>query len=75
MALIRARDKRWQAESDARTLAEAGVITGDRSRLKSAALAAQRLQKKAQDDAVAMRSVARKKRVLKKKKATKKSGK
>lgn len=53
--------KKWQAEDDARTLATAALIKVTPSRLKSATVAAQKLQKEAQKEAAAMNRVAKKK--------------
>lgn len=58
---ITADEKRWRAENDARTLAEANVIKKDPSRLQAAADAAQRMVEEQQKEAAAMRSVARSK--------------
>ena len=54
-----ASDKKWEAESDARTLMEAGVIKGDRRRLGAASNAAKRMKKEKQDEAKAMAKVAK----------------
>jgi len=53
-------DRRWQAESDARTLAEARVIISDKKRVTEAAKAAARISIEKQKEAVAMKSVAKK---------------
>ena len=59
--VMTADDKRWQAESDARTLAEADVIKQDKPRLDAAATAAQRMAEKQREEAAAMSRVAKKK--------------
>lgn len=51
-------DKKWQAESDARTLAEAEVINGDATRLKAAIKAAADMAKEAKDESDAMSKIA-----------------
>lgn len=51
-------DKKWQAESDARTLMEAGVIKTDSKRLIAASNAAKIMRKEKQDEARAMAKVA-----------------
>lgn len=51
-------DKKWQAESDARTLMEADVIKADAKRLCTAANAAKTLKKEKQDEAKAMAKIA-----------------
>ena len=51
-------DKKWEAESDARTLMEAGVIKTDSKRLRAASNAATRMKKEKQDEAKAMARVA-----------------
>lgn len=53
-------EKKWRAESDAHTLAEAKVIMSDPKRLTSAAKEAGRMAKEKEDQAKAMKSVARK---------------
>ncbi len=48
-----AQDRKWQAESDANTLAEAGIIRTDRGRMAGAKKAAKRMaaeQKKRADN-------------------------
>lgn len=57
-AKMSAEDKKWQAENDARTLAEAEVIKNDSSRLKAAQNAAKGMAKEKQDEASAMSNVA-----------------
>lgn len=52
-------DKKWQAESDARTLMEADVIKVDSTRLRAAANAAKLMKKEKQDEAKAMAKVAK----------------
>lgn len=51
-------DSRWQAESDARALAEAKEINGDTARLGKAQEAAVRLAEEKKKEANAMSSVA-----------------
>ncbi len=58
-ATITAQDKKWQAESDARTLAEASVIKKTPGRLKLAAREAKVMAKEAMQQAVAMKKVAK----------------
>lgn len=55
---LSAEDKKWKAESDARTLAEAGVIKMDESRLKAAQEAAEGLADESKKEADSMKSVA-----------------
>ncbi len=55
---ISADEKRWRAESDARTLAEAERIKNDRPRLDSAQAAAKRMAEEEAEAAKAMRKVA-----------------
>ena len=50
-------DKEWQAESDARTLAEAEQIKQDASRKKAAEKAAAKLAKEKEDDLAALKKV------------------
>ena len=54
-----ASDKKWEAESDARTLMEAGVIKTDSRRLRAASNAAKIMKKEKQDEARAMAKVAK----------------
>ena len=58
---VTAEDKRWRAESDARTLAEATVIQKDAQRMKAATEAAARMAEEQRKEAAAMTSVARRK--------------
>jgi hypothetical protein len=51
-------EKKWRAESDARTLAEAKVIEKDTTRLEAAQEAAKGLAKELKKDAEAMMSTA-----------------
>jgi hypothetical protein len=60
-----AEEKRWRAEEDARTLAEAEMIKKDSARLKSAQQAAAKMAKEAADRAAGMRKVASKKGAFK----------
>ncbi len=55
---LSANEKRWQAESDAHTLAEAERIKEDKSRLDAAAEAAKRMAEEETERAKAMRKVA-----------------
>ena len=55
---LSADDKKWKAESDARSLAEAETIKGDKTRFEAARKAAQGLSKEKQKEAEAMDSVA-----------------
>lgn len=55
---ITADERRWRAESDARTLAEAKVIEKDQKRLADARAAAQRMADEQAKEAQAMRTVA-----------------
>ena len=55
---ISAEDKRWRAEADAHTLAEAEAIKRDPARLKAAQKAAKTMAKEAEDKALGMRTVA-----------------
>ena len=52
-------DHDWEAESDARTLADAKLIQADDKRLKKAADASLRMATEKSDEAEAMRRVAR----------------
>ena len=54
-----AEEKKWRAESDARTLAEAEVIKGDEDRLKAASEAAEDMAKQAQEEAHGLATVAK----------------
>ena len=58
--VMSAQDKKWEAESDARTLAEAKVIAADKARLKAAAVAAKRMADDKMKEARAMKQVAKK---------------
>lgn len=55
-----AQDKRWRAESDASTVAEAQAIQSDPTRMRAAKVAGDRMAKEAQKKADALRSVAKK---------------
>lgn len=57
---LSADDKKWRAESDARTLAEAETITKDEARLKEAQSAAKRLAEESETEAESMATVAEK---------------
>jgi hypothetical protein len=52
-------EKKWRAESDARTLAETEVIMGDKDRLSAAREAAKKMADKAQEEARGMANVAK----------------
>jgi len=54
-----AQDKIWQAESDARTLAEATVIKTTPIRLTAAVKVAKTMAETAKKEAVAMRTIAK----------------
>ena len=54
---LSAEDKKWQAESDARTLAEADVISQDEKRIKAAKKAAETMSKEQMEQAKAMKKV------------------
>ena len=62
MPELTAQDKNWQAESDARTLAEAAEITKNKSRTRRAVAAAKKLAKDAQNTAKAVTKQARKRK-------------
>lgn len=51
-------DTNWEAEQDARTLAEAKLISADSGRLASAEQAATKLAEEKKEEAAAMNSVA-----------------
>ena len=52
-------EKKWQAESDARTLSEAAVIKKDTQRLRAAVNAARRMYKEKKIEAAAMEKIAK----------------
>jgi hypothetical protein len=54
-----AQDKRWEAESDARTIAEASAIKADPKRLAAAAAAAREMGEKKMVEAKAIMGLAR----------------
>jgi len=54
-----ANDRRWQAEDDARTLAQSIVIQNDEKRMEAAKQAAERMAEEKREEASAMGSVAR----------------
>ena len=54
-------DEKWEAESDARTLADAATISADKPRVRRAATAAKRLASEQQAQATAMTNVAKRK--------------
>jgi len=51
-------EKRWQAESDARTLANSDVIKADPDRLQAAGTAAEKMAEDELQEAIAMKKVA-----------------
>ena len=51
-------DKKWQAESDARTLVDAELIKNDPKKMKAAAKAAERMAKEEMAKAKAMQNIA-----------------
>jgi len=54
---MKAQERRWQAEDDARTLARVNTITEDPARLKRAQTQATRMQKDAEKEANSLRKV------------------
>ena len=56
---LSAEDKKWQAEHDARTMAEAEAIKADPERFKAAAEAAEGIKKEAMDEAMALEKISR----------------
>jgi len=56
-------DKKWMAECDARTLAEAKAIQMDRKRVNAACKAAKKMVDEKMKEAKAMQAVAHKKKV------------
>jgi len=56
---LTAEEKRWQAESDAHTLAESEVIKGDPTRLEAAQKAAEEMAKEQRARADSMSAVAK----------------
>jgi len=50
-------DKKWQAENDAHTLAEAEVIKGDSKRLKAAQETAKKISEEAEERAKGMKAI------------------
>lgn len=59
MARLTASDKDWMAENDARTLAEAQVIRGDKNRLNKAVKKAKEMASDKEKEAKAMKRVAK----------------
>lgn len=55
-------DKKWQAECDARTLAEAKVIQSDKNRVTAAQKAAKEMSTKMEKECNALKTVAKKKK-------------
>ncbi len=58
-AKMSAEDRKWKAENDARTLADAEAIKIDRSRMTAARQAARRMAKEEQERATAMKKIAK----------------
>jgi len=58
---ITAEDKRWEAESDARTLMDSQVISSDKKRLAAAVKAAKRMAAEKEKEVKAMKGVAKRK--------------
>ena len=56
-----AQDRKWEAESDARTLMDSQVISSDKKRLTAAVKAAKRMAAEKAEEAKAMKGVAKKK--------------
>ena len=54
---VTADEKRWEAESDARTLSEAQIIAGDDRRMSAAKIAADRLAEEERERAKALDNV------------------
>lgn len=54
---VTADEKRWQAESDARTLSEAEIISDDENRMAAAKVAADRLAEEERKNAEALEKV------------------
>jgi len=52
-------EKKWEAESDARTIAEAEAIKGDPERIKAAQKAAKEMSEERQREADALRSLSK----------------
>ena len=55
---VTADEKRWQAESDARTLSQGTIIKADENRMAAAKKAADRLAEEEQEQAEALKKVA-----------------
>lgn len=53
-----AQDKKWEAEDDARTLAEAHVIKNDKTRMKNASIAAKKMLEEKKDEVKGLAKVA-----------------
>lgn len=58
-AASRAQERKWQAEQDARTLAEAKVIAADRRRVNAACAAAKKMAGEKMKEAKAMQGVSK----------------
>ena len=55
-------DKEWEAQNDARTIAETQVITKDKKRYNAAIKAAQKMAAEKTEEAKAMKGVAKRKK-------------
>jgi hypothetical protein len=58
MSEMTAEDKKWQAQMDARTLAEAETVKGDEERLTAATTVAQEMAEEQIQEALSMKRVA-----------------
>ena len=67
---ISAQDKKWRAEDDARTLAEAERIKVDKSRMDAASTAAKRMADEEAERTQALRKVAKKTTTIQKRSST-----
>jgi len=56
-----AQDRKWEAESDARTLMDSQVISSDKKRLTAAVKAAKRMAAEKDKEAKAMKGIAKRK--------------
>jgi len=72
---VSAQDKKWQRESDARTLAEAEIIKSDKKRMNEATKGAKEIAKEKMADAKAMVKIASKLIPTKKSSGTTRKGK
>jgi len=57
MSAMTADDKKWEAESDARTIVEAAVITGDPARLAAAKKVSKKMSKDKAEEAKALKGL------------------